>query len=42
MMTVPDAEAIYDAGKEAVVGEWLRMDAHIHSLYISFLYISFL
>jgi transposase len=32
MMTVPDAEAIYDAGKEAVVGEWLRMDAHIHSL----------
>lgn len=32
MMTVPDAEVIYDAGKEAVVGELLRMDAHIHSL----------
>ena len=32
MMTRPEAEAIYDAGKETVVRVLLRMDARIHSL----------
>ena len=32
MMTRPEAEAIYDAGKETVVRVLLMMDARIHSL----------
>jgi len=32
MMTCPEAEAIYDAGKETVVRVLLTMDARIHSL----------